>query len=54
MTIPELTTIAKKRIAYLNALRASADANGDIAQLDRIDTEIAETQATLMQLETLA
>jgi hypothetical protein len=26
---------------------------GDIAQIDKIDTELAETQATLNQLETL-
>jgi hypothetical protein len=54
MTIPELTAIARRRINYLNALRKSAEAIGDVAQVDRIDTELAETQATLMQLETLA
>jgi hypothetical protein len=53
MTIPELTLIAKKRIAYLNAMRSSAEAIGDIAHLDRIDAEIAETQTTLTQLEML-
>jgi len=53
MNIPELKAMLQRRIVYLAQLRNSAVAIGDIAQIDKIDTELAETQATLNQLETL-
>ena len=53
MTIPELIAFLKRRLAYLGQLRTSAVAIGDLAQVDRIDSEVAETQATINQLQTL-
>lgn len=53
MNIPDLITLLKKRLVNLSSLRSSADALGDLAQIERIDSDIAETQATLNQLQTL-
>lgn len=53
MTIPDLIAMLRRRLAYLGQLRTSADAIGDVSQVDRIDAELAETQATLNQLGSL-
>lgn len=53
MSISDLIALLKRRLAYLGQLRTSAVAIGDLAQVDRIDTESAETQSTLNQLESL-
>jgi hypothetical protein len=53
MNIPELKSILQRRIVYLGQLRNSAVMIGDIVQIDRIDAELTETQATLNQLESL-
>jgi len=53
MTIAQLITLAANRLAALNNARATAVALGEIAALDALDADIAETQATLNQLLTL-
>jgi hypothetical protein len=53
MTIPDLIAMLRRRLAYLGQLRTSAEAIGDVGQVDRIDAELAETQATLNQLGSL-
>lgn len=54
MTVAELITLAESRLDHLARLRESAVRVGDTAQLQRIDADLAETQATLNQLRTLA
>jgi hypothetical protein len=53
MSVSDLISLLKRRLVYLGQLRTSAVAIGDLAQVDRIDTEMAETQSTLNQLESL-
>jgi hypothetical protein len=53
MSVSDLISLLKRRLVYLGQLRTSAVAIGDLAQVDRIDTEVAETQSTLNQLESL-
>lgn len=53
MTIPELITACERRIAYLKSVRGSAVALGDMAQVDRVDIEISQTQETLNKLKTV-
>lgn len=53
MTIPQLIEMCERRIAYLNGVRGSAAALGDLQQLEQIDAQIAETQQTLNQLHSL-
>lgn len=54
MTIPELIAMCERRIVNLQSQRSSAVLLGDINQVERIDADIAETQATLNSLRTLA
>jgi hypothetical protein len=51
MSISELTAMLRRRLAYLGQLRTSAATLGDILQVDRIDAELAETQASLNKLD---
>lgn len=51
MNTPDLTAMLRRRLAYLSQLRTSAVAIGDIAQVARIDAELAETQDTLNKLD---
>lgn len=53
MTIPQLIEMCERRIAYLNGVRGSAVALGDLQQLEQIDAQLAETQQTLNQLHSL-
>jgi hypothetical protein len=53
MSVSDLIALLKRRLVYLGQLRTSAVAIGDLAQVDRIDTEVAETQSTLNRLESL-
>jgi hypothetical protein len=53
MTISQLIEMCERRIAYLNGVRGSAAAIGDIQQLEQIDAQLAETQQTLNHLQTL-
>ena len=43
----------ERRILDLGQLRNSAVAIGDVAQIDKMDADLAETQATLNQLKSL-
>jgi hypothetical protein len=54
MTIEELIELCRRRIQYLNGVRASASALGDAEQVASCDDRIATTQTTLNQLLTLA
>lgn len=53
MTILQLIEMCERRIAYLNGVRGSAAALGDIQQVEQIDAQLAETQQTLNQLQSL-
>jgi hypothetical protein len=53
MTIQELIELVSRRLAYFSQLRTSASHLGDAAQVASLDTQIAETEATLAQLKTL-
>ncbi|MCE2946323.1 MAG: hypothetical protein LXA50_04560 [Betaproteobacteria bacterium] len=54
MKITDLIRMAQAKIANLGAQRTSAERLGDVERVNRIDGEIAETQTTLAQLQTLA
>ncbi len=53
MTVEKLIEMATRRIAYLNEAKVSAERIGDVDAVTRIDTDIAETEATLTKLQTL-
>jgi len=53
MTISELILMCERRLVHLQSVRGSAVTLGDIAQIEQIDTDIIETQATLNQLRTV-
>lgn len=53
MKIEELIRLLQFRLASLNTARASAVSVGDIAQINIIDADVLQTQATLDQLLTL-
>lgn len=53
MTIPELIAMYERRIVYLESVKGSALALGDISQVDAIDAEIAQTQVTLNILKAI-
>lgn len=54
MTIEELIELCRRRIQYMNGVRATASSAGDLDQVAACDERIATTQATLTQLLTLA
>lgn len=53
LTVPELIKACERRLTHLQSVRGSAMVLGDIAQVDRLDNEIIQTQDTLNQLQTL-
>lgn len=53
MTIPELIAMCERRLVHLQAVKASAVALGDLAQVDVLDTQIAQTEETKNLLMTL-
>jgi hypothetical protein len=53
MSIEDLIRLMEARLAALNSARGSAAAVGDLAQVTRLDIDIAQTQTTLDQLRTL-
>jgi hypothetical protein len=53
MTIADLLRLAQARLSHLNGQRADAAAIGNAAAIERLDREIAETQATIDALHTL-
>lgn len=54
MTVQKLIQMAERRIVYLEQNKINAEAIGDADAVARIDSDIAETQATLNQLRTLS
>lgn len=46
MTLPELITIVRNRIASLHQARSHAVAVGDVQRVSAIDADVAETEAT--------
>lgn len=54
MKIEELITLAENKLMALNQSIATATAKGDTAALAALETEAAETQATLDDLRTIA
>jgi hypothetical protein len=53
MTISDLLRLVQSRLSHLNGQRADAAATGNAAAIERLDGEIAETQATISALQTL-
>ena len=53
MTIQEIIAMCERRIVYLKSVKGSALALGDIAQVEAIDADIAQTQATLNTLKAI-
>jgi hypothetical protein len=53
MTVDQLIVMAQRRIAHLNEARIASERIGDVDAVARIDSDIAETQATLTKLQTL-
>jgi hypothetical protein len=54
MTISDLLKFAQNRLAYLNGQRADAVSVGSAESIERLDREIAETQATITALQSLS
>lgn len=53
MKVEQLIELAERRIAYLERNKASALSIGDVDAASRADTEIAESQATLVKLRAI-
>ena len=53
MSVEDLIRLMEARLSALNSARGSAAAVGDLAQVTRLDIDIAQTQTTLDQLRTL-
>lgn len=53
MTLTQLIDLAQRRLIYLTEAKISYDRVGDVDSITRIDTEIAQTQATLNQLHSI-
>lgn len=53
MTILELIELTKARINYINVLKISAVATGDIAQITILENELSVTTNTLNSLLTI-
>jgi hypothetical protein len=52
MSINDLIIMCERQLTRLSQLRASAEALGDLQQVAAIDTQDAETRATLNLLRT--
>jgi hypothetical protein len=53
MTIHALIEMLDRKVVNLSQLSAAAAAIGDVAAVERLTTEIAETDVTLAQLRSL-
>lgn len=53
MTVADLIILAQSRLSALNSARATAVSLGDIDRITALDSEIAQTEATLTQLRSL-
>lgn len=54
MKLADLIRLMTNRLATLNGYRTTAESNGDLDRVVALDVEIAETEATLSQLQSLA
>ena len=53
MTISDLIRLLQNQIATLNGLLATATAQGDVARVVSLESQIEQTQLTLDQLRSL-
>ena len=53
MSIHDLITLANNRLSYIQQQKQMAEAQGDIAQLQKLTADEVETQAALNGLMTL-
>ena len=53
MTIEKLIALCERRLVYLSQLKTTAEALGDIEQIEKLNQEIAETNSTKNSLLTL-
>lgn len=53
MTTQDLIKLAENKLMTLNQQGLTANINGDTFEIQRIDDEVAETQATLDKLRAL-
>ena len=53
MTIDDLALLAKARLVYLSQILSSYTALGDVDGMTRTESEIAQTQSTLDQLQSI-
>lgn len=53
MTIQALIEMLERKVVNLSQLSTAAAALGDVAAVERLTTEIAETEVTLAQLRSL-
>lgn len=53
MTIQELIDLAQLRLNYLNSQKSAVVQTGNLAELSRIEAELAQTQETLNSLQGL-
>lgn len=53
MTIPELIRLMQNQIATLNGFLATATAQGDVARVVSLESQIEQAQVTLDQLRSL-
>lgn len=53
MKVEQLIQLAERRIAYLEAQKATSANIGDVDAVIRADTELVEAQATLAKLRTI-
>ncbi len=54
MTLIELIGMLERQITYLQMLRSAAQVLGDIDRVSAIDADIAKSQLTLSQLQSIA
>ena len=53
MTLSELVSLLANKLSSLNNAKSTAIASGEIAAVLRLEGEIAETQDTLRQLQSI-
>lgn len=54
MKIEDVISMARSRLVYLASMRETAVRLGDLAQIEQIDAEVADTKSTLVTLEGVA
>lgn len=53
MSVHDLISLLQNRITFNQGQRIAANQRGDVALVQQLDADIASTQATLDQLQTL-